>query len=168
LVEVKGTVPKVDLRSTDIKVFKEQLNKAYGVGITQCAKKESDIRNGFLKHKKIPLIINQIHYLVIALEDFWILPTEFVIESIREYAFSKGAVIPKSKTFHWMSINTLEDIIENDTRSIFDFLADRDTSNHTFSIAPCVDINSKREKSERRSFQYLSRLLDELNNSQIR
>lgn len=161
LVEVKGTTPSALLSSTDLKQFKSQLDKAYAEGITQCARKENDIRNGILTHEKIPTIINKIHYLVITLEDFYIFPTESVIKRIREYASNKGVVIPENKFFHLMSINTLEAIIQNDTRSLFDFLVCRDNSNHTFTVATWLDINNRKQNSELHSFQYFTRILND-------
>jgi hypothetical protein len=159
LVEVKGTAPSASLSSTDLKEFKSQLNKAYAEGVTQCAKKEDDIRNGILTHDKIPNVINKIHYLVVTLEDFYFLPTESVAKRIREYASNKNVTIPENKFFHLMSINTLEAIIENDTRSLFDFLLYRENSNHTFTVATWLDINNQKKTSELRSIQYLNRVL---------
>jgi len=162
LVEVKGTTPSTLLSSTDSKVFKSQLDKAYAEGITQCARKDNDIRNGILTHAKFPATITQIHYLVITLEDFYIFPTESVIMQIRKYASSKGVMIPENKSFHLMSINDLEAIIQNDTRSLFDFLMYRDNTNHTFTVATGLDINSQKEKHKLRSFQYFTSVLNDL------
>lgn len=163
LVEVKGTAPRTSLSSTDLKEFKLQLEKAYAEGITQCARKENDIRKGILTHEKFPAVINQIHYLVITLEDFYFFPTETVIKRIREYASKKGVTIPENKSFHLMSINTLEAIIQYDTRSLFDFIIYRDNSNHTFTVETWMDINNKKANSELRSFQYFTRVLNGFN-----
>jgi len=160
LIEVKGTTPKTYLSSTDLKIFVDQLNKAYAVGVTQCAKKEVEIRNGTLNHSLFPKSIDKIHYLIITLEDFYFFPTPFVLKTIKEYALSKGATIDDRKTFHLMSINTLEHILEHDKRSLFDFLAYRDCVNHTFSVAPWIDVKPKEQNTEQRSRQYLNKIID--------
>lgn len=159
LIEVKGTTPSASLSSTDLKEFKSQLDKAYAEGITQCARKENDIRNGILTHDKFPSEIAEIHYMVVTLEDFYIFPTGSVIKRIREYATSKGVTISENKPFHLMSINTLEAIMENDTRSLFDFLIYREKANHSFTVATWLDIDSQKENAKLRSFQYFTQII---------
>lgn len=164
LVEAKGTAPSVPLGSSDLKEFISQLNKAYAEGIKQCAAKEDDIRKGILTHRQIPATISQIHYLVITLEDFYIFPTDTVIRQIRKYVESKGVTLPENKPLHLMSINTLEAIMQNDTRSLFDFIMDRVSSDHTFTVATWLDINNKKKQlGELRSIQYFSELIKKYN-----
>lgn len=122
LVEVKATAPKIQLREADVQTYKEELHKSYGVAIAQCVKKENHIKEGLIKHPKLPEHIERIYYLIVTFEEFYIMNTEKMRLSIAEYCEKEGCLLPEDKKFHIVSSVTLEQIIETDQRSLFEFL----------------------------------------------
>ena len=121
-IEIKGTTPKIKLRGNDPKVFKEQLLKGFGVGVTQCIKKEQDLINGVLSHSSLPNNIENIYYVVVVLEDFHIPPGKPVDDYIKQYCSKQKIDYNEKRKPMMISVSLLESILEEYDGSIFDFM----------------------------------------------
>lgn len=170
MIEVKATAPTVQLGVADSEHYIKQLTKAYGLGIGQCVKKEEHLRNGYLTHNDLPTTIDTVYYVVITLEEFYMFHTKFFDEQIKETVIrEKNVVLPDDKFYHLMGVESLEYIIENDTRSFFDYVIDRETSGRAFSYLTSSDVNNKLAFGQLRSSKYFKDVMDEVTkNSKIK
>ncbi|MFW6026531.1 MAG: hypothetical protein ACOCRX_09330, partial [Candidatus Woesearchaeota archaeon] len=162
LVEVKSTTPSNKLKGVDIGEYLKQLEKAYGIAVIQCLKKEKQLRNGELSHKKIPKNIDKVYYLIITLENFHIPPSSFMRENIYNICLEEGVELPDDKDFHAMGVEVLEEILEQDNRDIFQFLEYREESKHTFETFPSTDINKDFPLEETKMYKFWKKKLDEI------
>jgi len=158
LLEVKATAPSIQLSATDIENYENQMTKAYGVAISQCIKNEEHIRKGKLRHAKLPHQIDHFFYVVVTLEAFYAFERKIIEDAVAE----KGCMLAKNKCYHLMDVATLEDIVENDTRSFFDYICERELEERVFSSFPGTDTNKKNPFRERRSVKYVSSIIDEI------
>ena len=121
-IEIKGTTPRIELRGNDPKVFKEQLLKGFGVGVTQCLKKEQDLIDGVLTHSLFPKNIENIYYLIVVLENFHFPPGKPVDDYIKKYCSEVKIDYNEKRKPMIISVSLLESILEEYDGSIFDFM----------------------------------------------
>lgn len=121
-IEIKGTTPKIKLRENDPKVFKEQLLQGFGVGVTQCLKKEQDLIDGVITHSLFPKKVDNVYYLVVVLEDFHIPPGKPVVDYFKLYCSKQKMDYNEKRKPLLISVSLLESILEEYDGSIFDFL----------------------------------------------
>ncbi|QHQ79417.1 hypothetical protein [Bacillus subtilis] len=138
LMELKSRVPIMKLRTTDNLNYVEELKKSYGAAVTQCLKKEAFIKQGKLKHDKIPKNIKRYSHIALTLED------NNVVDSgtIEKIANDKG-VSQIESFYHTMGASTLELILEQDQRDLFSFCLDREENETTYSHYVDADIKKK-------------------------
>lgn len=163
-IEVKGTMPTAQLKSADEEHYNKQLAKAYGEAIAQCVKKEKQLREGEIKHELIPTCIDAVYYVVVTLEEFHILQGEYIDQCVREVVTKKGGDIEllKTKRNHLMGIYSLEKIIENDTRSFFQYIIDRERNNADSLSIESASVNNIKNFNETIVGRYFKDTLDEL------
>ncbi len=161
-IEVKANAPSIKLKSTDFAEYYSQLYKAYGKGIIQCIKKEKHLRDGIMTHSEIPQNVNSIYFLIITLEEFRIPVSDFMRENIENMCLEEGVKLEKDKHFHLMGIQTLESILEEDSRSIFDFLRMREEKGRIYESYAWLDVEHSIPFESTRGVQRWKNMIDEL------
>ncbi|MCY9067488.1 NERD domain-containing protein [Bacillus inaquosorum] len=143
-IELKARAPMISLRTTNRNKYIEELKKSYGSALAQCFKKESHIKKGFLKHPKIPQKISRVSHIAITLEEFNIVDGTGIEEAIA----MQGARLSDSQ-YHIMSTTTLESILEEDDRDVFQYCLDREQAGTTNTHFSDVDVNRVKTKNNR-------------------
>ncbi|PFX61594.1 hypothetical protein COL36_10295 [Bacillus wiedmannii] len=128
LVEVKANAPSVNLRYTDEKTYKQQLQKAHVKAIESCIKKDKLIQSGELTHPLLPEKIGRISYLIVTLEDHYFNDHETVTAMLAE----KDLQLHEAQ-YHTMCTATLESIIDSDERDIFAFCHECENKGITYT-----------------------------------
>ncbi|MCK4357248.1 MAG: hypothetical protein KAW92_00620 [Candidatus Cloacimonetes bacterium] len=121
-IEVKAATPAISLRGNDFRVSKKQFVKGFGEGILQCIKKEHDLLNGDIQHELIPLIIDNIYYIVVNLEDFYIPPGKLITDMVKELCDERNIKYINNRKPLMISVSLLETILEVYDGDIFDFM----------------------------------------------
>lgn len=161
-IEVKANAPSIKLKSTDLAEYYNQLFKAYGKGIIQCIKKEKHLRDGIMTHREIPQLINSVYYLIITLEEFRMPVSDFMRQNIENMCDEEGIKLEKNKHFHVMGVQTLESILEEDIRSIFDFLRAREEKGRIYESYAWLDVERSVPIESTRGIQLWKNIIDEL------
>ncbi|MCW8785835.1 MULTISPECIES: hypothetical protein [Bacillus amyloliquefaciens group] len=156
-IELKARVPMISLRTTNYTKYKEELKTSLGAALAQCFKKEGHLKSGFINHEKLPKNISRISHIAITLEEFNIADETGLEEAIKE----NGGVLSDS-SYHVMSTGTLESILEEDTRDIFQYCIDREEAGTTNRHLSDGDV--KREKLTSTRDQNLMELIVKKNN----
>ncbi|MCY8958182.1 hypothetical protein [Bacillus atrophaeus] len=125
-IELKARVPMISLRTTNYKKYKQELRISLGAALAQCFKKEKHLKSGFITHEKLPDKISKISHIAITLEEFNV-ADEFGLE---EAIKNNGGELSNSR-YHVMSTGTLESILEEDPRDIFQYCMDREEAGTT-------------------------------------
>ncbi|MFC9778352.1 hypothetical protein [Paenibacillus chitinolyticus] len=154
LVEIKATAPKVQLKDADVSTYIAELHKSYGVAIKQCLRKEQHIKNGLLTHPMLPKAIKRIYYLIVTLEEFYIMNTSRTRSAVAQYCLNEGYPLPEEKKFHTIGSVTLEQIIETDKRDLFKFLKDREDLENIYRDIPWTNIESSDEMTKIRAVDF--------------
>jgi hypothetical protein len=154
IMEIKSSTPSIQLRSSDIETYKQQLYKAYGVGLKQSIKKEEKIKEGILEHEKLPPKITKTHFLIITLEEFFIPNTEYMYNQLNNICQEAEIDFPEEIKFHFMGVERLEKIIELDSRSIFQFVNDREGTCSKKNRYIATNINNDVPITEARSAKF--------------
>jgi len=162
LVEIKATAPKVQLREADIQTYLDELKKAYCIAVVQCHKKEKHIRDGYLKHEKIPAEITRFFYLVVTLEEFYFMDSDRLRNHIKRYSVEEGHPLPDKQKYHTMGTVTLEQIIETDDRDIFDFLRDREDDEKCYNDVVWTTIKQASNDIKLKAVEYWENELENL------
>lgn len=145
-MELKARAPMISLRTANRNKYREELRKSHGAALAQCFKKESHIKKGFLKHPKFPQNISRISHIAITLEEFNIVDRTGIDEAIA----MQGAPLSDSQ-YHTMSTTTLESILEEDDRDVFEYCMDREqagTTNTHFSDADVKRVKTENNRDE--------------------
>lgn len=169
LIEAKATAPTVRLRATDQEEFWRQLRIACGKAIAQCVRKERHLREGVMQHEQIPARINRVFYLIVTLEEFYIPINSLVIDQIRNICQANGVDLPQEKDFHVLGIRSLERILEEEQRTLFEYLQCRENTSRSRRDFTYDDIIrqptlSIEDLRSRRFFKYdiMQELIDDL------
>lgn len=143
-LELKARTPMISLRTTNMKEYQEEISKSLGASLAQCYKKEAHMKSGYLTHSDFPKNIKRISHIALTLEDFNIVHDEGIEAAI----IKQGAQLSDSK-YHTMSTNTLESILEEDDRDLFEYCMEREekgTYNKNFSDADVIRSNPENKR----------------------
>lgn len=162
LVEIKATAPRVQLREADIQTYLDELKKAYCVAVVQCHKKEKHIRDGHLKHEKLPTEITRFYYLVVTLEEFYFMNSDQLRNRVKRYSVEEGHPLPDNQKYHALGTVTLEQILETDERDIFGFLRDREADEKSYNDVSWTKINQRNNNIKLRSINFWEEEIDKL------
>jgi hypothetical protein len=157
-IELKANAPSIALRDSDLKIYKNELNKAYVEGIIQCIKKKKHIESGLLQHKDLPNQINRFSFLVVSLEEYFFIDHELITSMLKERGYGLEGV-----DYHIMGTPTLEAILEQDSRELFQFIQDRENNKTVYSFIASTQVNNK-NKMNTNSFLLWERFINELSN----
>lgn len=135
-IELKARVPSITLRTTNYKQYNKELEMSFGAALAQCFKKEKHLKSGFIRHEKLPEQISRVSHIALTLEEFNVVDKSGLEEAIR----ANGGKLTNS-FYHIMSAGTLESILEEDCRDLFEYCVDREekgTTNLHFSDADVI------------------------------
>lgn len=135
LVELKANAPSVALRATDFESYKNELYKAYVKAIIQCIKKHKLIKEGKLIHDSLPNNIRRVSFLLVTLEEYFFVDNDVILDMLREEGYDLEGI-----DYHIMGTPTLEAMLEQDSRSIFEILHDREDSGTVYKHIASSDV----------------------------
>lgn len=166
-IEAKATTPSIKLISSNRSEYMKQLEKAYGVALEQCIKKNNHIKKGYLIHNDLPDYknIDNIYYLIVTLERFHFPPSKHMLKNIIDIykKKEKELIIDINEEFHVVGVEGLENIIEFDNRNLFEYIEYRQNNDLTYREFFEVNINNDIKFQDTNRYMFSKGLFEEMN-----